>query len=360
MENGLGEKMKSTFRSSDVNLLLKDITGLVEPLPSDIREQNIQQGIHYCEMLPLEYRPSSKYMEAYNQALNTYAKTTALAVGSLAEKIYFKKGTTITLVSLARAGTPIGILIKRYLEAKYSDVKIYHYSISIIRGRGIDKNALQYILNHHEATTIQFVDGWIGKGAILGELSRELAGFPQIDAELAVVSDPANLTDLCGTHEDFLIPSSCLNATVTGLISRTFHRSDIIGTTDFHGAAFLSELQNEDLTNSYLDAIESEFDYSATSLPLQRGVSGIDVARKIKEAYSINDINFVKPGIGEATRVLLRRVPWKVIINQHYANAPELDHIHQLAKEKGVNVEISKVDLGNYKVCGIIKKLADT
>ena len=44
----------------------------------------------------------------------------------------------------------------------------------------------------------------------------------------------ANITDLCGTHEDILIPSSCLNATVTGLISRTFLRADIIGKNDFH------------------------------------------------------------------------------------------------------------------------------
>ena len=50
--------MRSTFRPEDVELLLKDITGLVEPLPSNIRERHIQNGVHYCEMLPLEYKPS--------------------------------------------------------------------------------------------------------------------------------------------------------------------------------------------------------------------------------------------------------------------------------------------------------------
>lgn len=351
--------MKSTFKPSDVVLLLKDITGLIEPLPADIREQNIQKGIHYCEMLPLEYRPSQKYMDAYMEALNRYAKTTALAIGALAERIYYRKGNAITLVSLARAGTPIGILIKRYLEKKYSNIEIHHYSISIIRGRGIDRNALRFILGHHEATTVQFVDGWIGKGAILGELSRELQEYPQLDSELAVVSDPANLTELCGTHEDFLIPSSCLNATITGLISRTFHRADIIGENDFHGASFLSELRSEDLTNAYLDAIENEFDYSTKVLEISKGLSGIDITRQICKAYSIEDINFVKPGIGETTRVLLRRIPWKVLINHHYVDESELNHIKQLASEKGVDVEVSKIDLGNYKVCGIIKKLTD-
>lgn len=218
-------------------------------------------------------------------------------------------------------------LIKRYLEKKYC-VQLTHYSISIIRGRGIDKNALDYILARHNAESVQFVDGWIGKGAILGELVKELRDYPQLSSDLAVVSDPANLTDLCGTHEDFLIPSSCLNATVTGLISRTFLRHDIIGKTDFHGAAFLGELTDSDLTEEYLTAIE-------------------------------RDINFIKPGIGETTRVLLRRIPWKVLVNPKHNGADELQHIIQLAHDKGVPVELSSVDLGNYKVCGIIKNLAD-
>ena len=158
--------MRSTFRQSDVVLLLKDISGLVEPLPAEVRERHIQNGIHYCEMLPLEYEPSVKYMVAYQSALKNYAKTTAAAIASLAEKIYSLKGDSLVIVSLARAGTPIGVLIKRYLEKKYC-VQLTHYSISIIRGRGIDKNALDYILARHNAESVQFVDGWIGKGAIL-------------------------------------------------------------------------------------------------------------------------------------------------------------------------------------------------
>ena len=247
----------------------------------------------------------------------------------------------------------------RYLEKKYS-VRLAHYSISIIRGRGIDKNALDYILAHHKGASVQFVDGWIGKGAILRELTKELRDYPQLSSELAVVSDPANLTDLCGTHEDFLIPSSCLNATVTGLISRTFHRTDIIGCKDFHGAAFLEELMESDLTHKYLSAIEQEFDYDTTAQMLTKGLSGIEVVKRISGAYSIEDINFIKPGIGETTRVLLRRIPWKVLINPKYQGTDELLHIVQLAQEKGVPVELSSVDLGNYKVCGIIKNLADT
>lgn len=85
----------------------------------------------------------------------------------------------------------------------------------------------------------------------------------------------------------------------------------------------------------------------------------MEVVKRIAIAYSVDDINFIKPGIGEATRVLLRRTPWKVLINPKYKNSDELKHIIQLAHEKDVSVEMSVVDLGNYKVCSIIKKLAD-
>ena len=45
--------MKSTYKNGEVDILLKDITGLVEPLGTKEREQRIQTGTHYCEMLPL-------------------------------------------------------------------------------------------------------------------------------------------------------------------------------------------------------------------------------------------------------------------------------------------------------------------
>lgn len=352
--------MKSSYPPEDVEILLKDISGMVEPLPAKIRETCIQKGTHYCEMLPLEYQPSARYMEAYETALRHYARATARAVGALAEKLYQKKGPELTLVSLARAGIPIGILLRRYLKTKYQ-VSVKHYAISIIRGRGIDENALNYIQERHKPESLQFVDGWIGKGAILSQLQEALQKFPKLDPELAVISDPANLTALCGTHEDILIPSSCLNATVTGLISRTFLRSDIIGPQDFHGAAFYEELEKDDLSLQFLDAIEREFTFTDShSVPEEcPGKQGNDIVKDIAREYHISNRNFIKPGIGEATRVLLRRIPWKIIVNDSYANADELKHIYQLAAEKQVSCEISRVDLGNYKVCGMIRQLSD-
>lgn len=352
--------MKSSYPKEDVCLLLKDITGLVEPLPASVREKKIQSGTHYCEMLPLEYRPSPQYMETYSNALTHYAQATADAAAMLAEKLYQKKGASLTLVSLARAGIPIGILLRRYLHNKYGlDSK--HYAISIIRGRGIDRSAMDYILARHDPASVQFVDGWTGKGAILRQLEEALADYPAVDASLGVLSDPANLTELCGTHDDFLIPSSCLNATVTGLLSRTFLRDDLIGPGDFHGAAYYGELEREDLSLEFLREIEGRFRYDTKPAPASKlpGPKGLDVVRSIARHYEIRDINLIKPGIGEATRVLLRRLPWKIIVNPAYHGADELKHILQLAREKQVPWEASQVPLGSYKVCGLIQTLSD-
>ncbi len=352
--------MQSSYSKDDVEILLKDISGLVEPLPAEVREKYIQKGIHYCEMLPLEYKPSEKYMEAYRSALEHYARPTAKAVSVLAEKLYRKKGEDLVILSLARAGIPIGILLRRYLKHKYH-AETKHYAISIIRGRGIDKNAVDYILKRHPSESLQFIDGWIGKGAILGQLREALKDYPRLSPELGVLSDPAGLTDLCGSHEDILIPSSCLNATVTGLISRTFLRSDIIGPEDFHGAAYYGEWKEEDLSEDFLSSIEKYFDYGSSADECMQAPdgSGPKIVRQIAETYGVDDINFIKPGIGEATRVLLRRIPWKLIVNEKYAGADELRHIYQLAAEKHVACEISRTELGSYKVCGIIKKLSD-
>lgn len=348
--------MRTTYKKEDVELLLKDITGLVKPQSTQEREQLIQQGRHYCEMLPIEYSPSEAYMEAYETALKVFADSTSEAVGVLADKIMEEKGRSVVLVSLARAGTPVGILLKRYLRWKYG-ITVPHYSISIIRGRGIDQNAMRYLLCRYRPEDMLFVDGWIGKGAILSELRKAVADFPGVSPELAVLADPANVTKLCGTHEDILIPSSCLNCTVSGLVSRTFLRDDIIGETDFHGAVYYGELEAQDLSYAFISEIQSRFQKEYSQKDIGDSGQGLDEVLRIGREFKIEDVNLIKPGIGETTRVLLRRVPWKVLVHEKYMGDKALEHILRLAKEK--NVPVQTYPLKNYKACGIIKKLAD-
>lgn len=348
--------MRSSYKTEDVKLLLKDITGLVEPQSTEERERMIQSGRHYCEMLPIEYVPTEEYMRTYKEALENFSKPVAAAVGRLSDKIISSKGKDVVLVSLARAGIPIGILLKRYIKDKYK-ADIPHYSISIIRGKGIDDNAMKYLLNRYKPEQLLFVDGWIGKGAILNELKKNLLRYGGVSPDIAVIADPANVTDLCGTHEDILIPSSCLNCTVSGLVSRTFLREDIIGKEDFHGAVYYEELEKSDLSYQFIDVIERCFEMENDIETDEMSGSGIDEVNRLAEEYRVPDINLIKPGIGETTRVLLRRVPWKVLIDKRYKNDSQLQHLERLASEKKVPIEYCS--LTNYKCCGIIKNLAD-
>ena len=350
--------MFSTYNPDDVTILLKDISGLVKPQSTEERERLIQSGRHYSEMLPIEYEPSPAYLKTYYTALDRYSTITAEAVGNVANWIYADKGKEVVLVSLARAGTPIGILIKHYIEQKYH-CKIKHYAISIIRGIGIDKNAMNYILKHHNPQSIQFVDGWTGKGAIQNQLNEAMKDYSDVDSGLAVLSDSAHIADKYGTHEDFLIASSCLNSTVSGLLSRTFLRSDIISKDDFHGAAFYSNLKDKDLTYQFINTIESKFNFSKIykNKTAAKDNSGLDEVHNIAKDFNISDINLIKPSIGEATRVLLRRLPWKILVHS-LADEEHLGHLYQLAKEK--KVELIEYPLQNYKACGLIRSLSDT
>ena len=351
--------MFSTYKPEDVTILLKDISGMVEPLPTKVREKYIQSGVHYSEMLPLEYEPSPAYLDAYKRAVDLYSEQTARAVATVAGKIYAEKAKDVVLVSLARAGTPIGILLKRYMKSFYG-LDVPHYTISIIRGKGIDQNAMRTILKKHPPQSIQFVDGWTGKGAIQNQLKEAMQDYPDVDPLLAVLSDPAHVAGKSGTYHDFLIASSLLNSTVSGLLSRTFYRKDIIGPDDFHGAVFYSNLMDQDLTYHFISSVEKHFDSITWPQEGEQDVkfsSGIAEVREIAEKYSIVDLNLIKPSIGEATRVLLRRMPWKMLVHS-LEDHEYLGHLYQLASEK--RVEVEEYPLKNYRACGIIKKLADT
>lgn len=350
----------SSYSLNDVTILLQDLKGKVPVLDTKEREKLNQSGVHYSEMLPVEYVPSDEYLKVYKNALKSQGKQTAQAVINLAHKILNTKASKeIVLVSLARAGTPVGILLKRYLT-KYCNCNVNHYTISIIRGKGIDIAAMNYILSKHNAESIVFVDGWIGKGAINRVLAEAVTklNVTNLSPELAVLSDPAYETNLCGTRDDFLIPSACLNSTVSGLISRTV-KLKRMSDDEYHGAIYYVENKEHDLSNAFLDEIESCFRNlkpDNTDAQPTTTSKGIDEVKKIASEFNINDINKIKPGVGETIRVLLRRVPDVILIKPN-ANPKFIEPIIQLTKEK--NIPIKEYALTRYNTCGIIKDVSD-
>lgn len=356
-----GKKLPTSYRDEDAELLLTDITGALPPLAAKEREKLIQSGVHYSELLPEEYEPSPTYFREYENGLKVWAKANAEAVQTVAEAVWAEKGKKAVLVSLARAGTPVGVLIKRYIRRKYG-VSLPHYSISIIIGRGIDRRALEYIFARHSADGIQFIDGWTGKGMITKTLRAALEQLPPdeygIDreqferlCEIAVLADPAGLCRLCGTHDDLFIPCACLNSVVSGLFSRTVLKSGLIQPDEFHGAVYFGELAAVDRTYQFIEAIEREMSYDSRELPEMKNGDGLVETERIAEAFGVTDIKLVKPGIGETTRVLLRRVPEIILLKD--VNSPLTRHIAELAREKGV--EVREYPLENYCACGIIK-----
>ncbi|MYQ40014.1 phosphoribosyltransferase [Streptomyces sp. SID4921] len=350
----------SSYAAEDVGWLLQDLSDTVLEAPTEEREEAIQSGgAHYAESLPVEYQPSPQYQELFKAALDTSAARIARAVGTVTETVLAERGPRPVLVSLARAGTPVGVLMRRWAQHRHG-LDLPHYAVSIVRGRGIDANALRWLAAHHDPADVVFVDGWTGKGAITRELAAALEEFEGFDPEIAVLADPGGCVRTYGTREDFLIPSACLNSTVSGLISRTVLRSDLVGPDDFHGAKFYRELADTDVSGLFLDTVAARFDEVADAVdaeakellaadraPTWEGWAAVE---RISEEYGIHDVNLVKPGVGETTRVLLRRVPWKILAKR--GAGADLDHVRLLAEQRGVPVE--EVEELPYTCVGLI------
>ncbi|MFH8474903.1 phosphoribosyltransferase [Streptomyces sp. NPDC018000] len=360
----------SSYAPDEVGWLLQDLSDTELEAPTEEREEAIQSGgAHYAESLPVEYQPSAQYQSLFKSALDLSAARVARAVGTVTETVLAelphsrKRGGTPSarpvLVSLARAGTPVGVLMRRWARYRHG-LDLPHYAVSIVRGRGIDANALRWLAAHHDPADVVFVDGWTGKGAITRELSAALAEFDGFNPEIAVLADPGGCVRTYGTREDFLIPSACLNSTVSGLISRTVLRSDLVGPGDFHGAKFYRELADTDVSGHFLDTVTDRFDevvdavdaevkelLVADRTPTWEGWAAVE---RISEEYGIHDVNLVKPGVGETTRVLLRRVPWKILAKR--GAGADLEHIRLLADQRGVPVV--EVDELPYSCVGLI------
>ncbi|MEU3945213.1 phosphoribosyltransferase [Streptomyces sp. NPDC029526] len=366
----------SSYAPEEVGWLLQDLSDVTLEAPTEEREEAIQSGgAHYAESLPVEYQPSEQYQELFHAALDASAARLAHAVGVVTEIVLAERSRPRSggeapvprpvLVSLARAGTPVGILMRRWAQHRHG-LDLPHYAVSIVRGRGIDANALHWLAAHHDPRDVVFVDGWTGKGAITRELAQAVTEFekaggtPGFDPEIAVLADPGSCVRTYGTREDYLIPSACLNSTVSGLISRTVLRADLVGPHDFHGAKFYRELADADRSVAFLDAVSARFpevteaararaeELLATDrTPTWEGWAAVE---RISEEYGIHDVNLVKPGVGETTRVLLRRVPWKVLARTGAGS--DLDHVRLLAEQRGVPVE--EVDGLPYTCVGLI------
>jgi Phosphoribosyl transferase (PRTase)/PELOTA RNA binding domain len=356
-----------SYDASDVIFLLKPVSIISTDVLA--KERAIQSGkAHYSEMLSDEKTPDERYMTLFARALEQNKGRFAADVAALTAALCTRPGKEVVLVSLARAGTPVGVLLHRGL--KHCGRQSVHYSISIIRDRGIDAVALDYIVARHSDTDIVFIDGWTGKGAIASELKETVDEYntrrgTHVDPSLVVVADLAGVAALAATSDDYLIPSAILNSIVSGLVSRTVLSAAYVGPGDFHACMFYEEKRAEDLSRYFVDTITPLLtksldasnsvviwdDCTRQSLKL---ASDRFVAEAMRR-WNVKDRNRVKPGVGESTRALLRRVPERLVLRD--ATAPDVEHLVALAETHSVPFEIDAAL--PYRAALIIKTLGE-
>jgi hypothetical protein len=352
-----------SYAPEDVQLLLTPMH--IQTTPIHEKEHLIQSGLrHYSEMLSEEQVPDAGYMELFQAACAAGVPRLAREINLLSALIRRNVGNAdgpITLCSLIRAGLPYGVLLQRNLRRRGCDVR--HYGVSIIRDRGLDAVAMSYILKRRPASSIVFVDGWTGKGAIAQELRRSWNKMIGLEPILAVVADPGGVAQICASREDWLIPSGMLGANVSGLISRSIFQPNQMQPDDFHGCMLIDKLAKLDVSRSFVDRVEAigqGFDdgrFAAEplqSVSLQRQASHQAVAA-VAAAYDVANENRIKPGIAEATRAILRRKPYRVLVRRREGD-PDLAALLHLCNNNNVQVLEAPDLIGPYRAITIIEK----
>ena len=371
-----------SYLASDVTVLLDIVDkASVADVPVSQKEALIQSGQrHYSDMLTLEQAPTAIHEQLYQQALEQGTTRTATDIANLAYTLQqiFQQTVSperpLVLVSLVRAGLPVGVLLQRALtdtDSSYALPSI-HYGISIIRDRGLDAVALQMILDAHPNSAIVFVDGWTGKGAIYQELARSLDVFSNPNhpnfasifhqgknvIPLLTLADPAGVAWLAASEDDWLIPSGLLNSTISGLISRSLYTEPQSG---LHRSVFYDSLVEVDHSLAFVDHIDTARRALPTSpqylqtfkQPRYQTAALIDT---LAAEYDISNRNRIKPTIAEATRAILRRDPERILLAT--ADHPDTMLLRHLCSERDINITVLGAKILPYQAITLIKQRA--
>lgn len=368
MISAYNKPFPGSYEATDVLFLLKKV--VMDPTDVAVKETYIQSGRrHYSEMISLERLPDDGYMRLFDEAMATGAKRMGSEVISLARAISAAVEGPVTLVSLVRAGVPLGVLLKRALKAIGRDVA--HFGVSIIRDKGLDGNAMRYILERRPVEGLVFVDGWTGKGAICTELEQSFKAFSNDKPRLVVLADPAGRSWLAASGEDWLIPSGILGSTVSGLISRSILNPDVVGPEDFHACVQWAHLAPHDISRRFVDTVwiycEAALEIGAADPLYPAAAVWTDVDRSfhssnskkavefVRASNNVTNMNRIKPGIAEATRAILRRVPEMVFISSE--NERDLSALMHLIREKSIPYAIAREAIHPYRAVTLIRQV---
>ena len=373
-----------SYLASDVTVLLDIVDkDAVADVPVSQKEALIQSGQrHYSDMITLEQAPSAMHEQLYTQALAQGTSRTATDIANLAYTLHhiFQQQVNdecpLILVSLVRAGLPVGVLLQRALadtDTSYS-LSSKHFGISIIRDRGLDPVALSLILKNYPNSPIVFVDGWTGKGAIYKELAHSLEAFNDpahpnfanifhqgVSNNTAVIplltlADPAGVAWLSASDEDWLIPSGLLNSTISGLISRSLYTEPQSG---LHRSVFYDNLIAADRSLDFIDHIDNARKQMSGkpvllptyNTPRYQTKALIDA---LAMRYNISNYNRIKPTIAEATRAILRRDPERILLAE--AAHPDTTLLRHLCAQRNIAITVLGATILPYQAITLIKQ----
>src|SRR3546814_17261930 len=96
--------------------------------------------------------------------------------------------------------------------------------------------------------------------------------------------------------------------------------------------------------------------FRSADLAEQIRLEADEMIRSIADECGVRDLNRIKPGIAEATRAILRRVPDRIYVQRR--DDPDVAHICLLADKAGV--QVIERNMRTYRAITIIKDLGET
>ena len=146
-------------------------------------------------------------------------------------------------------------------------------------------------------------------------------------------------------------------------MSRSVYDPATARPADFHGCLYYNQFAGHDLSQYFITAILARVD---SIWPVLRGqfethpayrqqlqAISLQFLHWVAEQYGITRLNYIKPGIGEATRVLLRREA-QLLLLQNLDCVATL-HLRWLAESKAIPIAVFN-DLP-YRAVALIKEI---
>lgn len=138
--------------------------------------------------------------------IQTLIEQHANVIATLADTLYNKYKRFIVLVPLTKDDDNTSItvcnLLRSYFKLQYTlSIPV---TKSINTSKPFNDNIMCEILSEHNAKDIVFVDSVTGTGNVMLYLENACSNYEDLSVKLAVLSDPANITELSGTNNDFI------------------------------------------------------------------------------------------------------------------------------------------------------------